>query len=75
MEVFVDPSYQGMRLGRRLYDARKEHAENLNLKGILPGRRIPSYYKHSDELSSEQIHFKGKKSGTARPGSHIPALK
>ena len=28
IEIFVDPEYQGMRLGRRLYDVRKEIAEN-----------------------------------------------
>lgn len=46
IEVIVDPDYQGMRLGRRLYDARKELAENLNLKGILLGGRIPGYHEH-----------------------------
>ena len=54
IEVFVDPEYQGMRLGRRLYDTRKELAVNLNMKGILLGGRIPSYHKHADELSPEQ---------------------
>lgn len=41
IDVSVDPDFQGMRLGRRLYDLRKELAENLNLKGILLGGRIP----------------------------------
>ncbi|MFV0438285.1 MAG: GNAT family N-acetyltransferase [Desulfopila sp.] len=54
IEVIVDPDYQGMRLGRRLYDARKELAENLNLQGILLGGRIPGYHKHSDEMSPQQ---------------------
>ena len=60
IEVFVDPEYQGMRLGRRLYDTRKELAENLNMKGILLGGRMPSYHKHSDELSPEQYVLKVK---------------
>ncbi len=54
IEVFVDPAFQGMRLGRRLYAARKEIAKDLNLKGILLGGRIPGYHKHSDELSPEE---------------------
>ncbi|MBM9606280.1 GNAT family N-acetyltransferase [Desulfopila inferna] len=60
IEVFVDPDYQGMRLGRRLYDVRKELAENLNLKGILLGGRIPGYYKHSHEMSPQQYILKVK---------------
>ncbi|MFH0782950.1 MAG: GNAT family N-acetyltransferase [Pseudomonadota bacterium] len=58
MEVFVDPAFQGMRLGRRLYDARKELAKNLNLKGILLGGRIPGYHKHSAEISPEEYILK-----------------
>jgi len=54
IEVIVDPDYQGMRLGRRLYDARKELAQNLNLKGILLGGRIPGYHKYSKEMSPQQ---------------------
>ncbi len=54
IEVFVNPDYQGMRLGRRLYDARKEICENLNLRGILVGGRIPGYNKYSDELTPQQ---------------------
>lgn len=60
IEVFVDPDYQGMRLGRRLYDARKELAENLNLKGILLGGRIPGYHSHAAEMSPQQYILKVK---------------
>ena len=51
IDVFVHPSYRGLRLGRRLYDARKELCERLNLKGILFGGRIPNYRKYAEELS------------------------
>lgn len=43
IDVFVHKDYRGMRLGRRLYDARKELCEKLNLKGIIVGGRIPGY--------------------------------
>ena len=43
IEVFVQPKSRGMRLGRRLYDARKELCENLNLRSIIAGGRIPNY--------------------------------
>jgi ribosomal protein S18 acetylase RimI-like enzyme len=51
IEVFVHPDYRGMRLARRLYDARKELCESLNLKAIIAGGRIPGYAKFSDELT------------------------
>lgn len=60
IDVSVDPEYQGMRLGRRLYDLRKELAENLNLKGILIGGRIPGYHKHSKEMQAQQYIQKVK---------------
>jgi predicted amidohydrolase len=43
-----------MRLGRRLYDARKELCENLNLRGIMAGGRIPNFKKYADTLSPKE---------------------
>jgi predicted amidohydrolase/ribosomal protein S18 acetylase RimI-like enzyme len=60
IEVFVDPEYRGMRLGRRLYDARKEIAENLNLKGIMLGGRIPGYHTVSKEMTPQEYILKVK---------------
>lgn len=54
IEIFVDPEYRGMRLGRRLYDARKQLCEQLNLKGIIIGGRIPGYSKHQAEMSPKE---------------------
>ncbi|MDO8970365.1 MAG: carbon-nitrogen hydrolase family protein [Saprospiraceae bacterium] len=51
IDVFVDPEFRGRRLGRRLYDARKELCEQLNLSGIVFGGRIPNYHQYSDQLS------------------------
>lgn len=51
IEVFVDPEYRDLRLGRRLYDARKELCEHMNLKSIIIGGRIPNYHKYSSDLS------------------------
>ncbi|QTA85811.1 carbon-nitrogen hydrolase family protein [Desulfonema magnum] len=51
IDMFIRKDYQGMRLGRRLYDARKELCEKLNLKGILVGGRIPGYSKYHKEMS------------------------
>ena len=41
VDVFVHPDYRGLRLGRRLYDARKELCRKLNLRRIVFGGRIP----------------------------------
>lgn len=60
IEVFIHPDYRGLRLGRRLYDARKELAEKLNLKNIIFGGRIPFYHKYVDELSAKQYLEKVK---------------
>ncbi len=54
IEVFVHPDYRGLRLARRLYDARKELCENLNLRAIMAGGRMPMYKKYSKELTPRQ---------------------
>ncbi|KAF2518890.1 GNAT family N-acetyltransferase [Flavobacterium salilacus subsp. salilacus] len=51
IDVFIDPDYRGLRLGRRLYDTRKELCEQLNLKSIIFAGRIPNYTAHADEYT------------------------
>ncbi len=51
VDLFVDPDYRGLRLGRRLYDARKELCRNLNLKSIIAGGRIPNYQQYAHEMT------------------------
>ena len=60
VDVFVDPEYRGLRLGRRLYDARKELCETLNLKSIIFGGRIPGYGKHAGDMSPSEYIKKVK---------------
>lgn len=54
IEVFVQPSYRGLRLGRRLYEARKELCENLNLRSIVAGGRIPGYHKYAEQMTPKE---------------------
>lgn len=61
IEMFVDPEYRSLRLGRRLYDARKELCEKLNLKSIVVGGRIPNYHQYMDELTPRQYIQKVRK--------------
>lgn len=60
IEVFIHPDYRGLRLGRRLYDARKELCEKLNLRAIVFGGRIPNYHKHSQNISPKDYIQKVK---------------
>lgn len=50
LDVFVDPNYRGYRLGRRLYEARKELCRSENLRAILAGGRLPKFHQHADKL-------------------------
>ena len=54
IDIFIKPEFRGLRLGRRLYDYRKELCERLNLKGIVFGGRIPEYHKIADKYSPKQ---------------------
>lgn len=69
IDVFIKPEFRGLRLGRRLYDYRKELCENLNLRGIAFGGRIPNYYKYADKLTPTKYIEKVK-----RKEIHDPVL-
>ncbi len=60
IDVFIHPNYRGLRLGRRLYDARKEMCENLNLKSIVFAGRMPLYAQYAKELTPRQYLEKVK---------------
>jgi len=60
IDVFIHPDYRGLRLGRRLYDYRKELCEKLNLKSIVFGGRIPNYHQYSETLSPKEYIIKVK---------------
>lgn len=60
IEVFIHPDYRGLRLGRRLYDARKDLCESLNLKAIIFGGRLPNFHKYADTLSPKEYIQKVK---------------
>lgn len=60
IDIFINKKFRGLRLGRRLYDFRKELCEELNLKGIIFGGRIPNYGNYSDEMSPKEYIQKVK---------------
>ena len=55
LDVIIRPSHRGLRLGRRLYDARKELCRQYNLRAILAGGRIPAYRNHRDKMSPTEF--------------------
>lgn len=61
IDLFIKPEFRGLRLGRRLYDYRKELCERMNLEGVAFGGRIPNYYKYSKDLTPRQYIDKVKK--------------
>jgi predicted amidohydrolase/GNAT superfamily N-acetyltransferase len=61
IDVFIKPEFRGLRLGRRLYDYRKEVCENKNLKGIAFGGRMPNYSKYSEDVSPKEYIEKVKR--------------
>jgi predicted amidohydrolase len=61
IDVFIKTEFRGLRLGRRLYDYRKELCEKLNLRGIAFGGRIPNYHKYSDSLNPKEYIDKVKR--------------
>ena len=75
VDVFVHPDYRDLRLGRRLYDARKELCERLNLRGIVAGGRIPGYAKHRDEMTPQQYVGQGARARTGGPGADVSVVE
>ncbi|WP_394907521.1 carbon-nitrogen hydrolase family protein [uncultured Mesonia sp.] len=51
IDIIIKREFRGLRLGRRLYDYRKELCEQLNLKAIVFGGRLPNYHKYAQELT------------------------
>ena len=54
IDIFIKPEYRGLRLGRRLYDYRKELCEKLNLKSIVFGGRMPNFHTYSDTMTPKE---------------------
>jgi predicted amidohydrolase/ribosomal protein S18 acetylase RimI-like enzyme len=54
IEIMVHPEYRGLKLARRLYEARKELARRFNCANMIVGGRIPGYHKYADEMSARE---------------------
>ncbi len=54
IEIMVHPKFRGMKLARRLYEARKKLCLERNLARMVIGGRIPGYGQHAKKLSARQ---------------------
>lgn len=54
VDVSVHPDYRGMRIGRRLYEARRQLVREMNLRGEIAGALMPGYLKHHQKLTVAQ---------------------
>ena len=61
IDVFIKSEFRGLRLGKRLYDYRKELCERLNLRGIAFGGRIPNFHNYSKEIGPKEYIEKVKR--------------
>jgi hypothetical protein len=50
----VHPDYRGRKISKLLYDARKQLARRLNLRGMVAGGMIPGYKDYRDHMDVEQ---------------------
>lgn len=53
-DMNVHPKYRGMRVGRRLYEARQALVRKLDLRGEIAGALIPGYEDHAETLTVAQ---------------------
>lgn len=54
IEIQVDPEFRGMRLARRLYEARKRLVQDRELARIAIGGRIPGYAARRQEMTARE---------------------
>ncbi|MBN1489635.1 MAG: GNAT family N-acetyltransferase, partial [Phycisphaerae bacterium] len=54
IEIMVHPDCRGMKLARRLYQARKDLVRQRNLKRIVIGGRIPGYAACKDSMTPRE---------------------
>jgi len=66
MEVVVHPDFRGMRIGQRLYQARKRLCMDLKLRGIVFGGRIPGLAKSMQRYGSAEAYVQAVVEGKRR---------
>lgn len=65
-EMAVDDRQRGLRIGKRLYDARRALAERLELRGIVFGGRMPGYARARSKVAGPDDYLARVAAGTLR---------
>jgi predicted amidohydrolase/GNAT superfamily N-acetyltransferase len=66
IEMAVDECRRGLRIGKRLYDARRMLAERLELRGIVFGGRIPNYARLKSKVNGPDDYLRQVQEGKLR---------
>ncbi|MRH41709.1 GNAT family N-acetyltransferase [Aquibacillus halophilus] len=54
IDVIVHPDYQGMKVGKKLYEARRQLCQELNLESIVFGGRMPNFHQYAERMTAEE---------------------
>jgi GNAT superfamily N-acetyltransferase len=73
-EMCVDPKARGARIGRRLYEERRNLAEQLELNGIVFAGRIPNYSKHRRKTDGPEDYLEQVQAGKATSTNPIASI-
>ena len=66
IEMAVDDRQRGLRIGKRLYDARRALAERLELRGIVFGGRMPGYARVKSKVDGPADYLERVREGELR---------
>ncbi len=66
MEVSVDPDFRRLRIGQRLYDARRGLCEELGLQGIVFGGRMPGLARRIKTFGSAEAYLEAAQNRDVR---------
>jgi predicted amidohydrolase/predicted N-acetyltransferase YhbS len=66
IEMAVDERQRGLRIGKRLYEARRALAERLDLRGIVFGGRMPGYARVRKKIGTPEDYVAQVREGAIR---------
>ncbi len=66
IEMAVDARRRGLRIGKRLYEARRALAERLELRGIVFGGRMPGYARARSKVQGPEDYLEQVQEGKLR---------
>jgi predicted amidohydrolase/GNAT superfamily N-acetyltransferase len=66
IEMAVDDRQRGLRIGKRLYEARRMLAEQLELRGIVFAGRMPGYARARAKVGTPEAYLEAVREGQLR---------